>query len=430
MADETKISDPSPRYVFGEPITWRVLVHRFRHSDNRVIAGRNLARHAVRALIGRTLALDAKIGRALGISANVSSPLRRLARETAVQSRIALAWPLGFLHSTHQVVERYDTPSRPLGRDVALFVHFDGQGRVLPATRTFLRSLSRTGLSIAFVTNSGFILDEDKAFLREHCSAVLIRRNIGYDFGAWRDALDTLGLPRAETRAIYLVNDSVYGPFTDLAPLLDPIDFTQADIWGVTESWQHHYHLQSFFLACGGNAIRSRAWRRFWGSVRPIPCKDWVIRHCEIGFTRALARDGITTAAVFPNETLLDQAELERLERVVAADDLAEGQDVRLRAEAVHAGRILHYAQQEPVPLNPSIDLWRQLLQAGYPFVKRELLLRNPTGISDVFEWEEVVSRSLHADPQPLADELRRAFGPKLAEVWNDPQAELPKNAA
>ncbi|MCB8879150.1 lipopolysaccharide biosynthesis protein [Acidisoma cellulosilytica] len=380
----------------------------------------------MRALIRRILAADALVGRALG----VSSPLRGFTREASVQIRIAAAWPLGFLHSTHQVVERYDAPTRPIRQDVALFVHFDAEGRVLPATRDFLLGLARTDLSIVFVTNSGFILDEDKAFLRDYCSAILIRRNIGYDFGAWRDALDTLGLPRAETRAIYLVNDSVYGPFTDLAPLLAPIDFAKADIWGVTESWQHRYHLQSFFLACGGKAIRSRAWRQFWGSVRPIPCKDWVIRHCEIGFTRALAQGGITTAALFPNETLLDHTELERLEQVVAADDLAEGQDARLRAEAVHAGRILHYAQRERVPLNPSIDLWRQLLQAGYPFLKRELLLRNPTKVADVFEWEEVVSRSLHANPQPLADAIRQSLGERLGEVWNDPDREQPKTAA
>ncbi len=40
--------------------------------------------------------------------------------------------------------------------------------------------------------------------LQEICAAVIVRRNIGYDFGAWRDALDFLGLPRAETEEIIL----------------------------------------------------------------------------------------------------------------------------------------------------------------------------------------------------------------------------------
>jgi lipopolysaccharide biosynthesis protein len=272
---------------------------------------------------------------------------------------------------------------------------------------------------MVFVTNSEQIQDGDKAFLKQHCSAILIRRNIGYDFGAWRDALDTLGLPRAETRAIYLVNDSVYGPFCDLQPLLSAVDFDRADLWGATESWQHRYHLQSFFLVCGENAIRSKAWRRFWRSVRPIPCKDWVIRHCEIGFTGAMVAGGVRCAALFPCSVLLDAQELARLERIVDEDCRRLGQNPRLHAQAVQARRILKYARRKKNTLNPSVDLWRQLIQAGFPFLKRELLLKNPTRVPDVFDWEQVVSEALRADPHLLAEEIRRSLGPRLTEVWS-----------
>lgn len=403
MADK----HPSSGHALGEPLTWKVLVKRFRNSENRSLAARSLALHGCRALYARILPLV--------------HPARVVARECLVLGRIAVSYPFGFLHSTHQVVERWDAPGNSLGEDVVLFVHFDALGRVLPATRDFIVSLAGAGLSVVFVTNSERIEDEAKGFLKTHCVAMLIRRNIGYDFGAWRDALDTLDLPRHDTRAIYLVNDSVYGPFTDLQPLLAAIDFDRADLWGATESWQHHYHLQSFFLACGGAAIRSRAWRAFWRSVRPIPCKDWIIRHCEIGFTRALEKGGLRAAAIFPSATLLDERELARLESIVAEDDRLRGQNPRLHAEAIHADRILRCSRRETNTLNPSVDLWRQLIQAGYPFLKRELLLRNPTRVTDVFEWEEVVSEALNADPRPLATEIRRSLGPKTSDVWNSP---------
>ena len=222
-----------------------------------------------------------------------------------------------------------------------------------------------------------------------------------------------------ETRAIFLVNDSVYGPFADLNPLLAAIDFNRADLWGATESWQHRYHLQSFFLGCGEAVIRGQAWRDFWQSVRPVPCKHWIIRHCEIGFTGAMARGGARCAAIFPNAALLDEREIERLERVIDEDDLWRGQNRRIRAEAIHASHILRCTRRRTTALNPSVDLWRQLIQAGYPFLKRELLLRNPTRVADVFEWEEVVSEALHADPHPLAEEIRRSLGAKLPEVWS-----------
>jgi hypothetical protein len=392
-------------HLLGEPMTWRMLVKRFRHSDNRWVAGRNLVRHACRAVIARLR--------------RVIDPARALAHEIIVRIKIAASYPFGFLHSTHQVVEQWETPGRPLGDRVALFVHFDPGGKVVPAARDFISCLTQSGLSVVFVTNSERIEDEDKTFLKRQCSTILIRRNIGYDFGAWRDALDTLGLPRAGTKAIYLVNDSVYGPFADLRPLLAAVDFDRADLWGATESWQHHYHLQSFFLVCGETAIRSEAWRRFWRSVRPIPCKDWIIRHCEIGFTGAMAAGGVRCAAIFPSAALLDAPELARLERVVQEDRIRRGQNPRLHAEAVHARRILRNASRERNMLNPSVDLWRQLIQAGYPFLKRELLLKNPTRVTDVFEWEEVVADALHADPHALAEEIRRSLGPRLTDVWS-----------
>jgi hypothetical protein len=394
----------SKAHLLGEPVTWRVLLRRYRTSQNRWLALSNLARHAARALIARIPSLN---------------PALDLAREACVRVKIAASLPLGLLHSPHQVLEQWTAPDRSLGGRVALFVHFDAAGQVVPATRDFIVSLTKAGLNVVFVTNSERILDEARAFLQRHCAAILIRRNIGYDFGAWRDAIDTLGLPRAETSAIFLVNDSVYGPFADLKPLLATIDFERADVWGATESWQHRYHLQSFFLGCGETVIRGRAWRDFWRSVRPVPCKDWVIRHCEIGFTGAMARGGARCAAIFPSASLVDQREIERLERIIDDDHACRGEDSHIHAQAIHAERILRCVRRPRNTLNPSIDLWRQLIQAGYPFLKRELLLRNPTQVADVFAWEEVVSETLHVDPEPLAADIRRCLGTNLPKVWS-----------
>ena len=96
------------------------------------------------------------------------------------------------------------------------------------------------------------------------CAAVLVRRNVGYDFGAWRDALERFALPRADTESLLLVNDSVYGPLGRIEEVLARIDFRQAELWGLTESWQSRYHLQSFFLAVAPSAMASAAWRQFW----------------------------------------------------------------------------------------------------------------------------------------------------------------------
>jgi hypothetical protein len=59
------------------------------------------------------------------------------------------------------------------------------------------------------------------------------------------------------------------------------------------------------------------------------------------------------------------------------------------------------------VALNPTSDLWRQLLLSGFPFIKRELLRDNPTMVEDVGGWIEVVRDILAADPEPILHDLR-----------------------
>jgi hypothetical protein len=59
------------------------------------------------------------------------------------------------------------------------------------------------------------------------------------------------------------------------------------------------------------------------------------------------------------------------------------------------------------VALNPTSDLWRQLLLSGFPFIKRELLRDNPTRVEDVGDWVEVVRDVLAADPEPILLDLR-----------------------
>ncbi|GAB0115042.1 rhamnan synthesis F family protein [Acidisoma sp. C75] len=413
-ADQDPPATQQKPSLLSEALTWRILLHRFRHAENRPLAAWNLSRHALRAIRGR--------------ACRAAHLLRIAAHEGRVLARIGLAYPRGFLRSPHQVVEQIAGQGRPLGPEVVVFVHFDAAGAVVETTRAFIRGLAAAGLPIAFVTNSGQLAEEARVFLAQHCAAILIRRNIGYDFGAWRDALDTLGLPRTETRAIYMMNDSMFGPFADLRPLLDAIDFDKADLWGATESWQHHYHLQSFFLACGPRVIRSPQWSAFWRSVRPVPCKDWIIRHCEIGFTRALAQGGIRAAALYPTRAcLLDGAEQARLLALIEADAAQGGSDPHLRREAEHAWRVLRALRREEVGLNPSVDLWRQLLRAGYPFLKRELLMRNPTKVPDVFAWEEEVRRNLAADVGPLAAEIRGQLGDRLPAVWEPALPERPE---
>ena len=164
-----------------------------------------------------------------------------------------------------------------LGPKVCVFAHFDPAGEVRDDVRRHLRALAAAGFSVVFASNAGTLTAEALAALQTVCAGILVRRNVGLDFGAWREALDWLQLPRAGTELVLLVNDSVYGPFRPLDDLLAKLDFTAADAWSCTDSGQIAPHLQSYWLAFGPTVIQSETWRRFWAGVRPVWSKRILI---------------------------------------------------------------------------------------------------------------------------------------------------------
>jgi hypothetical protein len=320
---------------------------------------------------------------------------------------IRFARLIGRLRSPRQIRSVWPEGPITLGPQIVLFMHFDSFGHVRPQLLSYMRDLAGNGRSIVFVTNAGKLTETATAALREICAAIIIRRNIGYDFGAWRDAIDFLCLPRADTEELILANDSVFGPLVPLADVLDRLDYSKADIWGLTESWQVRYHLQSFFLAFGKTALHAPVFAKFWRNVRPVPAKSYIVWAYEIGVTQVMVKGGLRCAALWQYEPLLKLVDTESFETLIAYSETSAGKaDPIVRNRMLHALR-LRDAIARRVALNPCADLWRQLLQAGFPFIKRELLRDNPTRVEDVGDWLDVVRETLMADPDLIIADLR-----------------------
>jgi hypothetical protein len=314
---------------------------------------------------------------------------------------------IGWLRPARQIVDVWPKGAITLGPKIVLFMHFDRRGNIRPQLLDYMRELKEAGRSVVLVSNARRLKPAAMAAAQAHCVALIVRRNVGYDFGAWRDAIDFLKLPREETEEVILANDSVFGPLLPLADTLRRINYTKADVWGLTDSWQVRYHLQSFFIAFGSVALRSEAFAKFWRSVRPVPAKTYVIDAYEVGVTQAMIKGGLSCAAIWRYETLIKMVNREELERLLGEEQSEAGKaDPVQSARKKQALRIRDRVGRR-VALNPTADLWRQLLQSGFPFIKRELLRDNPGRVEDVGDWVDVVREELAADPEPILLDLR-----------------------
>jgi hypothetical protein len=318
---------------------------------------------------------------------------------------------LSFFRSPNQIVAAWPAGEMRLGPRIAIFVHYDGAGGVGEHTLHYVRALHAAGLSVLFVTNSGRLQPAAMAALQPVCAGILIRRNIGYDFGAMREGLEYLKLPRADTELVVLANDSIYGPFRPLDDLLARIDLGVADMWGATDSWQRRYHVQSYFVAVGRKVLENPAWPAFWKQIRPVKSKTWVVNNYEVGLSQRMLRGGLRLSSVWRYHDLIRDVNPAWLmkprkeENVKGAQSGEPMRDMRF----VHAHRI-RYNVVARKPLNPTSDLWRQLLRAGFPFMKRELLRDNPTEVADVTEWRDEVARHFGPVPAAIDRDLQRAM--------------------
>jgi len=277
---------------------------------------------------------------------------------------------------------------------IALFAHYDGQDQIKPYILTLLRALAEVCEEIVFVSTAR-LSDAELDKVRAFCSQAFVRENAGYDFGMWQAALALVDL--ADADEVVLTNSSVFGPVYPLAPIFKQMAERACDFWGMTDSFEIRWHLQSYFLVLKRKALRSPAFTRFFSSVLPYRNKEQVIRSYELGLSQFLREQGLKPAAFVPMASWLDSA----------------SQQSRLCGKRQNA--TLYFPMQ--------------LLAAGMPFVKAQLLRDNPARVRlepvlQVMREAGYDTTSIHFD-RPAA---RRSFAAAVREGLQPSRVESERN--
>ncbi len=222
---------------------------------------------------------------------------------------------------------------------LAIFAHYDAQAEVKPYVLHYLKALRPACARIVFVSTAA--LSEDAlAETRALCDEVILRPNRGFDFGMWRHVILEADLEPWDE--LLLTNSSIFGPLVPIEPLLGRMAAEGCDFWGMTDNDELHWHIQSYFVVFKRKVLASSAFTDFWRSVLPYKNKLQVIFSYELGLTTFLLEAG------FEPKVLVPMSSLPR------AKD--------------HDGIFGNTTCLHPL----------EVLRAGLPFVKVELLRDNP----------------------------------------------------
>ncbi|MEZ5117558.1 MAG: rhamnan synthesis F family protein [Candidatus Nanopelagicales bacterium] len=222
--------------------------------------------------------------------------------------------------------------------------HWDSQGVVSAADRGLIHAVSSCGFDVIVVTTADCRPGELSGLLGEGVIAAGSRDNIGFDFLSWSRGLDAWAdLPRL--RRLLLLNTSVYGPVRPFGRFLDRVFDGTTDVVGFTGSRELLPHAQSYALAFGPAAIGSSQFGDYWARVRPSRAKWGTILGHELRWQRDLTGPGLRAGVVVP---------------------------------------------APPRPVNPLTLHWRDLVEHGFPFLKKSLFTVNYDDV-DMTGWRDQV---------------------------------------
>jgi hypothetical protein len=303
------------------------------------------------------------------------SPVRYVRRVAEVGFEVAVASVMDRLWPLKTEIRTTAGGVLPARRgSLALYLHWSPDGRISDMVIGQVAQWREAGFDVAFITNTT-PPPADWEAIGTRATLRISRANAGRDFGGWRDglavALDRFGTPDE----LLLANDSVLGPIRPLAPVVDALRGGGEGLFGLTESRGGGAHLQSYvLLARGAGAVADVG--AYLAASRPTRSKWRLVQQGEIGLSRHMMARGHRVAALF------------------GYDRLAATADPRLLAQ--YGPRFTKPGALDRFPLNPAHHLWRMLVERfGFPYLKTELVLRNPGKLPGVEAWPDLVDERM-----------------------------------
>lgn len=242
---------------------------------------------------------------------------RAIISSDLLYANISYAW---------QVINRIETSQHRLGdpvwsRDsqdalgdeslanVCVFVVYAAEATL--STLSYIQALRDAGFAILVINNS-VTSKEFLEALKPLCWRVYNRRNIGRDFGAFKDGVMYLfaqGILQ-QCRFLCLANDSM-----QFVPGINGADFTaqikqfintETGALFTHESHQTVKHYQSFFQLLDSTIVNSPGFLKFWNTYRPLSNREHCIHKGELALSQSVYNQIKNVRVLYSPDALLE----------------------------------------------------------------------------------------------------------------------------
>lgn len=198
-------------------------------------------------------------------------------------------------------------------RRILFYLFYDREGIVddyVPYKLTALRE----HVDYIFVVSNSTLTPESRVKLEAVADTVHERPNVGYDAGAFKEAMALFGSERlAEYDELILMNYTFFAPIFPFSETFERMDALDVDFWGITSHPMVDpnpfagttgilaRHLQSHWLSVRKRMFTSFEFRNFFDSIPELTSYDEAILRYEASFTSYFEERGFTWDVAFPD---------------------------------------------------------------------------------------------------------------------------------
>lgn len=233
-------------------------------------------------------------------------------------------------------------------KSLGVFIHFSNSKYIPYYVQLYLRELTHHFDEVIFIANKRTIKNE-KA-LHHHSIKTLFVKNEGYDLGMFYKVFQTIN-PK-DYKQIACINDSNI-LFNKLTTVFEWGKSSNLDFWGLIDSIEHppfsthenNYHIQSHFIVFNERAIEILP--AYFNSIDLAGIfketdvrilRHRVIDQWEIGISRFMVKNGLKIGSYFNS---------------------------KIYSNLYIPGKLR----------NISLRLYPQLIEAGYPLIKKKIIM-------------------------------------------------------
>jgi hypothetical protein len=149
----------------------------------------------------------------------------------------------------------------------------------------------------------------DIEFLYSKQCIILIRANFGRDFGSYQCGfsyiLNNLYLLNTIDKILF-INDSILFPIKENDNNLLEILNLPYDAVGITENYQHNWHICSYFILLRKEIFLHNEIKKFWGNYKPYSSRFHAIYKGEILLGKAIQTINCSYKVIYDGKKLLE----------------------------------------------------------------------------------------------------------------------------